>query len=280
MSLRTPAVAGTFYPGTPDELRRAVQEALALSEGARVARVARVEGAPREKALAAIVPHAGYVYSGRVAGAVFGRLELPRDVVLLCFSHRGVGKEFAIWGEGAWRTPLGDVPVNAELARRLKDAFLPAEFDESGHLAEHSGEVQLPFLQAVRPDVRIVPVALSVALDDRSFAQLQAFGRALSRAGEDFLVVASTDLNHYEDQRSTARKDEAVIRAIERLDEAAVREAIVREQVSMCGYAPTIATISYAKAKGATSARTIVHATSGDASGDYDRVVGYVGMII
>jgi hypothetical protein len=266
MTVRTPAVVGTFYPADPDELRRVVGNALAA--------------VPRERALAAIVPHAGYLYSGRVAGAVYGRLEVPRDVVILCFSHRGAGKEFAVWGEGTWRTPLGDVPVNAELARRIKEAFLPADFDETGHAAEHSGEVQLPFLQVVRPDVRVVPVSLSVALDARSFAQLRAFGRALARAGGEFLVVASTDLNHYEDQRATVRKDEAVIRAIERLDEEALRETLAREEVSMCGYAPTIAAISYAKARGAKEARTVLHATSGDVSGDYDRVVGYVGMLI
>lgn len=266
MSLRAPAVAGTFYPGRPEELRRAVAETLPRS--------------PRTRALAVVVPHAGYAYSGRVAGAAFARAELPRDVVLLCFNHRGRGGDFAVWPEGAWRTPLGDAPVNADLARRIREAFAQASFDESGHRDEHSGEVQLPFLQVLRPDVRIVPVALSAALDDRSFGALRAFGRALAGVEGDFLVVASTDLNHYEDQETTLAKDAAVISAIERLDEEGIREAVERKDVSMCGFAPAIAAVAYAKARGAVRAETVLHATSGDVTGDYDKVVGYVGMII
>lgn len=267
MSLRMPSVAGTFYPDAPGALQRAIDGALAgVTE--------------RARALAIIVPHAGYMYSGKVAGAAYSRVEIPQDVVLLCFNHRGEGKPFAIWREGAWQTPIGDVPVSSGLALRIKEAFLPADFDESGHLEEHSGEVQVPFLQRLRPGVRIAPVALSVGLDDRSFEQLCAFGKALAGIPGEFLVVASTDLNHYEDQKTTLEKDQQVISAIERLDEAALREAILRREVSMCGYAPTIAAMAYAKAKGAREAKTVMHATSGDASGEYDRVVGYAGMII
>jgi AmmeMemoRadiSam system protein B len=138
----------------------------------------------------------------------------------------------------------------------------------------------VPFLQRARPDVRITPVALSVGLDARGFDQLRAFGRMLADLKREFLVVASTDLNHYENQKTTLSKDQAAIDAIERLDEAGLRDAIAKSEISMCGYAPTIATIAYAKARGASKARTVMHATSGDASGDYDKVVGYVGMII
>jgi AmmeMemoRadiSam system protein B len=268
MSLRPPAVAGTFYPAAPEELRRAVREAL---------------GPPppsRERALAVIVPHAGYAYSGRVAGAVYARVDLPRDVVLLAFNHRGEGKPFALWPEGAWRTPLGNVPVEGRLSRALREEFLPAEFDEAGHRGEHSAEVQLPFLQVLRPDVRIVPVALTVGLDDRSFTQLGAFGRALARLPGDFLVVASTDLNHYEDQDTTLRKDAAALRALERLDGEELRRAIAREGISMCGFAPALAAAAYARARGASSARTVLHATSAAASGDFARVVGYAGLIV
>ncbi len=266
MGLRLPAVAGTFYPGNAETLRSELD--------------ALIAPAKREKALAVVVPHAGYAYSGRVAGAVYGRVDVPRDVVLLCFNHHGAGSDFAVWPEGAWRTPLGDVPVNAELARAVKEAFLPADFDEAGHLDEHSGEVQVPFLQRVRPDVKIVPVALSAGPGEKTFAQMRAFGQALARVPGDFLVVASTDLNHYEDQATTKTKDEAVIGAIEALDVEALRVTIATHAVSMCGYAPTAATIAYAKAKGASRAQTVAHATSGDVSGDYDRVVGYVGMVI
>ncbi len=266
MSLRAPAVAGTFYPARPEELRRAVADAL--------------PGGPRAPALGVVVPHAGIAYSGRVAGAAYARVEVPADVVLLCFNHRGRGSEFALWAEGAWRSPLGDAPVNAGLGRSLAEAFPRLARDEAGHREEHSGEVQLPFLQVLRPDVRIVPVALSGGLDHRSFEALRDFGRALARVPGDFLVVASTDLNHYEDQETTLAKDGAVISAIERLDEEGIREAVEGKGVSMCGYAPAIAAVAYAKARGSPRARTVLHATSGDATGDYDRVVGYVGMIL
>lgn len=262
MTLRAPAVAGSFYPGNAADLRREVEAAL--------------PAAPRaEHALAVVVPHAGYAYSGAVAGAVYARVEIPRDVVLLCFHHRGLGEDVAVWTEGAWRTPMGDVPVAAELARAVVERCPGARADEAGHRGEHSGEVQLPFLQVRRPDVRIVPVALSTG----DFAALRAFGTALAEVPGDFLVVASTDLNHYEDQETTLRKDAAVIRALERLDADAVREA-VRSGVSMCGFAPAAALCAYAKAKGASRAVTVKHATSGDVSGDLDRVVGYVGMIV
>src|SRR6185436_15566417 len=226
MTVRVPAVAGSFYPDQAETLRRELD--------------GLIPAARKERVVAAIAPHAGYAYSGRVAGAVYGRVEVPRDVVILCFNHHGAGKDFAVWPEGAWRTPLGDAPVNGELASQIKHAFLPADFDESGHQDEHSGEVQVPFLQRMRPDVRIVPVALSVGQDEKSVAQLLAFGEALAALARPFLVVASTDLNHYEDQKTTMAKDEAVIAAIEALDEKALMETIRSRHVSMCGYAPAI----------------------------------------
>ena len=264
MPLRPPAVAGSFYPGRAETLRRDLD--------------GLIPAGPKEKALAVIVPHAGYMYSGKVAGAVFARVEVPRDVVLLCFNHRGAGPDFAVWPDGAWRTPLGDAPVNADLVGRIRRAYPEAADDEAGFLGEHSGEVQVPFLQRVRADVRLAPVALSVGLG--SSAALADFGRALATVGGEFLVVATTDLNHYEDQRTTLEKDAAVIGAIEALDAGALREAIRTKDVSMCGFAPAIATIAYAKAKGAAAATLVMHATSGDVSGDTDRVVGYAGMII
>jgi AmmeMemoRadiSam system protein B len=261
MTTRAPAVAGSFYPGNAVDLRRQVEAALPPG--------------PARDAWAVVVPHAGYVYSGAVAGAVYARVNVPKDVVLLCFNHRGRGADVAVWPEGAWRTPMGDVPVAEDLARAILERCPGATADESGHLGEHSGEVQLPFLLARRPDVRVAPVALST--DD--FDALRAFGLALAGLRGEFLVVASTDLNHYEDQATTLRKDAEVIRALEALDAAALREA-VRRGVSMCGYAPAAAACAYARAKGAARAVTVKHATSGDVSGDLDRVVGYVGMIV
>jgi MEMO1 family protein len=267
MTMRPPAVAGSFYPGNAVDLRREVEAALP-------------EAPHIEDAWAVVVPHAGYAYSGAVAGAVYARVRVPRDVVVLCFNHRGLGADVAVWADGAWRSPLGDVPVAGDLAAAILGGCPGATSDEAGHVGEHSGEVQLPFLQARRPDVRIVPVALSTGLSDGEFDALRAFGRALASVPGEFLVVASTDLNHYEDQATTLRKDAEVIRALERLDAEGIREAVARRGVTMCGYAPAIAACAYARAKGAARAVTVRHATSGEASGDFDRVVGYVGMIV
>lgn len=234
---------------------------------------------PRQRALAVVVPHAGYAYSGRVAGETFARVEIPRDVVLLCFHHRGQGAPAAVWPRGTWSTPLGDVPVNAELAAEVLRTIPDARPDPLGHLQEHSGEVQLPFLQVARPDVRIVPVALSTGLDEASVALLRRVGHGLAALPGEFLVVVSTDLNHYEDQLTTLEKDGRVIDALERLDEPGLRAA-VEGGVSMCGAAPAVAGIAYARARGARAARVVRHATSAEAAGDTEQVVGYVGMIV
>ena len=251
-----------FYPDDPVALRRRLSELMPAR--------------PRARALAVVVPHAGYVYSGRVAGETYARVEIPRDVVLLCFHHRGRGAETAVWARGAWRTPLGEAAVNADLARAVLDAFPEAEADEEGHREEHSGEVQVPFLQAARADVRLVPVALS---SEPGSPRLEAFGRALAGIPGDVLVVASTDLNHYEDVETTNARDGELIRALEALDGAGVRRA-VEGGTTMCGYAPAIAACAYARARGARRAALVMHATSADAGGDAERVVGYAGLIV
>ncbi len=264
MSVRSPAAAGTFYPSRAEELRAEMARCLPAGE--------------RAAALAAIVPHAGYRYSGRVAGEVFARIEIPRDVVILAFHHRGRGADVAVSSSHEWLTPLGRSPVNEGLARRIVETCPGASFDDEGHREEHSAEVQLPFLQFLRSDVRIVPVALSLGLEEER--RLADFGRALAGVLDDELVIGSTDLNHYENHERTLEKDRKVIDPMERLDGTELARAIEAHRVSMCGFAPAIATLAFARAKGATKAETVAHRTSGDASGDFQRCVGYVGMII
>lgn len=255
MSVRLPAVAGTFYPRDPQRLRETLQ--------------ACVTGKPKP-ALAAMVPHAGYVYSGAVAGAVYGAIEVPDTVVILHFDHRRAEEEFAVWTRGAWRTPLGDAAI-ADLALEGLTVDPPPQ------AREHSGEVQVPFVQVRNPRARIVPVSLSCSLD--AAPRLAEVGAALARA-TDTLVIASSDMNHYEDDATTRKKDAAVIAAIERLDADATIEAIEAHDVSMCGYAPALAMIAYARAHGATAARLARYDTSATASGDAARVVGYAGIIV
>src|SRR6266478_3029783 len=150
-AVRTPAVAGKFYPRRPEELRRAVQEYTSTEETGGIA------------ALGCIAPHAGYMYSGHVAGAVYSRLEIPNRVIILCPNHTGMGHPFAVMTRTAWQTPLGDVESDSELGTALLQRFPSLREDSAAHRSEHAIEVQLPFLQTLRPDLTFVPIALGTS---------------------------------------------------------------------------------------------------------------------
>lgn len=277
--LRLPSVAGLFYPADPGALRAKLGGLLAP--------------APRAPARAALCPHAGYDYSGPVAAAVYARIVVPRDVVLLSFNHRGRGARFGAWVRGAWRTPLGDVPVAEDLVLRLRDAAPELEEDETGFTGEHSGEVQVPFLQMVRPDVRIAPLSVN-AWEGRTLGRedLSRFGASLATAVRDELVLATTDLTHCgaaygapppSGRRAidwTRSQDGLVLDALKRLDEEAFWEAVAQRGVTMCGVGPTAAMIAYARARGASSAEVVAYGTSADDEPGDDRAVGYPGVVI
>ncbi len=264
MNRRDPSVAGVFYPNDPSTLRAQVEQFL-------------VEPS-RRKALAIIVPHAGYRYSGSVAGDTYSSVEIPEKVVLLSFHHRGRGESISIWPSGCWKSPLGEVFIDEDLALEIKEGFPGTSFDEEGHLDEHSAEVQIPFLQVLRSDIQIVPVAIN--LHTQSTESIARFGESLSKILKEELVICSTDLNHYADHDRTVELDKAVIEPMTRLDHEGLVSAIRTHGVSMCGVAPTIATLSYAKSCGADRATVIAHRTSAETGGDRDRCVGYVGMTI
>lgn len=270
--IRQPAVSGRFYPSHPGELAREVDGY--LSQEPKV---------PPVRAIGCVVPHAGIMYSGHVAGAVYARLELPRRMIILCPNHFGIGQRLAIFSEGAWRTPLGDVPVDAELAEELKRACPLLREDAGAHAGEHSLEVQLPFLQRRRADFSFVPIALGTDRFD-AFADL---GRAIAAVvqvqatpREPILIVASSDMNHYESDAATRVKDRKAIERVLALDARGLYDTVRNERISMCGYGPTTTLLIAARALGATQAELVRYATSGDVSGDYDRVVGYAGMVV
>ncbi|HXJ46713.1 MAG TPA: AmmeMemoRadiSam system protein B [Candidatus Dormibacteraeota bacterium] len=266
--LRFPAVAGRFYPANPQELAALVR---------RLTNPPNAQQKPHVKAC--LVPHAGYIYSGQVAGAVFAKIHIPRNVVILGVRHFPRGADAAIRSEGAWRTPLGDVQVNRMLAAELKRACPRLVEDTSAHEQEHSLEVQLPFLQLLQPDVQIVPIALgTLRLED-----LESVGAGISRvvtaASEEILVVTSTDLNHYEDEKTTQKKDALAIAQLEAMNAGKLYDVCRTESISMCGLGPAVALLVALKKMQATRAEVVQHATSAAISGDYSRVVGYAGMI-
>jgi AmmeMemoRadiSam system protein B len=266
--LRHPAVAGRFYPGNPDDLRAEARDYLSQTTQ------------PMVKAIGCIAPHAGYMYSGHVAGAVFARIEIPERCVVLCPNHTGMGRALAVMSEGSWQTPLGEVPIDAQLAGPLKERFPALQEDSAAHRAEHGAEVELPFLQVRQPKLRFLPIALGTA----QFEVLAQLGAALAEViaaqEEPILIVASSDMNHYESDAITRAKDHRAIERILALDARGLFDVVTQQNISMCGFGPAVAMLTAARQLGAKSAELVKYATSGDVSGDRDMVVGYAGVVV
>jgi AmmeMemoRadiSam system protein B len=266
--LRPPAVAGRFYPDDPVELEATVRR---LLDG---------KGPPAAH-VAVLAPHAGYVYSGGVAGAVFGATEVPARVVVMAPNHTGRGARAALWARGAFSLPGDALAVDEELGARWRDAAGGLiEEDHDAHRFEHALEVELPFLRARRPDVRITPAILG----DLDADECDQIGRALAAAvaalDEPVLVVASSDMNHYLPDDVTRQRDRRALAPLLALDAQGLFRRVRDEDHSMCGVLPATAMLSYAQARGATRADLVAYATSAEAFGDTTRVVGYAGVVI
>jgi hypothetical protein len=270
-TLRHPAVAGRFYPRDPEDLRAEARGYLSQAKAGHDAPV---------KAIGCIAPHAGYMYSGHVAGAVFARMEIPQRCIVMCPNHTGMGHALSMMSEGAWETPLGEVAIDTDLATALKQRF-PALYDDpAAHRAEHAAEVELPFLQLRQPELRFVPIALGTG----QFEPLEQLGRALAdviAAQKDpVLIVASSDMNHYESDAVTRVKDQRAIERILTLDPRGLYDVVTQQDISMCGFGPAVAMLTAARQLGAKSAELVKYATSGDVSGDRETVVGYAGVVV
>jgi MEMO1 family protein len=263
-----PAVAGRFYPDDPDQLRETVDFLLIT------------ENKKKLNARACLVPHAGYMYSGRVAGEVYRRLEIPSRVVLIGPRHFPRGAPMAILSDGAWQTPLGLVPIDARLAGKISRACPLLREDAIAHREEHSIEVQLPFLQQLAPSFAFVPIVIGPA----GYDDLESLGHALAEVirseAEPILLVASSDMNHYESDDITRVKDRKAIDRILALEPRKLFDTVRNEDISMCGYAATVAMLIAVRELGATRAELVCYATSGDVNGDLAEVVGYAGIVI
>ena len=280
MLIRQPIAAGRFYPAAPEALER---EARAYLKGG--ATLVERSGAASPWGL--MLPHAGYVYCGRVLGATLAGVDLPRTLVLLCPNHTGQGQALGVWPEGAWLTPLAPLTVNADLAAALIETnggiggFVA---DTRPNLGEHAIEVILPFLQvasdAGRP-LRIVPVCVGT----QQAAALSAAGQALAAAlaerharGESVGVIVSSDMNHYEDERRTVEKDALALERALACDPEGLLDTVARERISMCGAGPLALALFAARLLGEPKAEFIAHDTSATASGDASHTVGYAGL--
>jgi MEMO1 family protein len=273
-SLRSPAVAGRFYPASAPELTKQVADFLHAVEGR----------APR-RACAVMAPHAGYVYSGGVAGRVFAAVEVPRRVVLLGPNHTGRGPRISVMASGAWQLPGARVSIDEELAAAILAASPLAQADHEAHQYEHSLEVEVPFLVARQPALRIVPVVLSALSADEAVGFGEALYRAVSQvraahAGEDVLVVASSDMSHYLPDETARRVDQTALAPLLAFDPEGLYRTVIDHDISMCGFIPATAMLAYARQAGAGRPELVAYATSADAFGDKSRVVGYAGVVL
>ena len=265
--IRNPVVDGQFYPASPSQLKEMIEGLVD-------------EKLAKEDVIGAVSPHAGYIYSGPVAGAVISKIKFKDTFIIIGPSHTGMGKPFSIMTEGIWKTPLGEVEIDSELAKQIVAVSRYLQEDHLAHQHEHSIEVQLPFLQYFKPDIKLVPIILAYS----SGATYKEIGKAIARAikglSKKVVIIASSDMTHYEPQEAAQRKDTKAIEAILDLSEDELLKRVEELNISMCGYAPTVSLISASKELGAGKAELVKYQTSGDVSGDYSSVVGYAGIII
>jgi AmmeMemoRadiSam system protein B len=267
-TIRQPAVAARFYSGSADTLKAEVMGYL---------------GQERKpvRAIGAVMPHAGYMYSGGVAGETAAAMEIPNDVIILGPNHTGLGPAVSVYPNGVWRMPFGDLSINETLAQKILSRCELATPDEMAHLREHSIEVQLPFLYYRGDhDLTFVPIALSMLEKDECRLLGKALADIISELKEDTLLVSSSDMTHYESHQSAKEKDSEAIARILDLDPDGLLDVVQGRRISMCGIIPTAVMLYAALSLGARGASLVRYSTSGDVSGDYEQVVGYAGIIV
>jgi AmmeMemoRadiSam system protein B len=265
--IRRPVVAGQFYPASASELKTMIAGMVK-------------EKAVKEEVIGLLSPHAGYIYSGPVAGAVISRIKFKDTFIIMGPNHTGAGKPLSIMTEGKWQTPLGEVEIDSELGKKILAVSKHLEEDDKAHIYEHSIEVQLPFLQYFKPDFKLVPIVFGYPGGAIYKEVGQEIAKAVKALGREVVIIASSDMSHYEPQASAQNKDKKAIEAILNLDEDELLKRVAEFNITMCGYAPAVSLIVAAKELGATGAELVKYQTSGDVTGDYSAVVGYAGIII
>ncbi len=265
--IRKPAVAYQFYPGDTETLEKTICGMVDKT-------------AKKSDAIAIIAPHAGYIYSGKVAGSIYSNARIPDNIILLGPNHTGLGEPVSIFTGGEWDMPFGKMAVNAELSHLLIEESNYFIDDTTAHLREHCLEVQLPFIHHFNPKASIVPITI-MRLDLKGCLDI---GKAIARVVREYegevLIVVSSDMNHYESHETTKKKDRKAIDKILALDYEGLLKTVSKEDISMCGVIPAAVAIIAAKELGAVGGKLIDYATSGDTSGDYNHVVGYAGILI
>jgi AmmeMemoRadiSam system protein B len=264
---RQPAVAGQFYAGNSSSLRSDLAALIPAERG-------------EKKVLGIIAPHAGYVYSGAIAGTVYAAISLPATVLVLGPNHHGAGAAAALYPDGEWVTPLGPVAIDSRLNTLLMQDVPQLRSDSIAHRSEHSLEVQVPFLQYLRPDVRISAVCLGHG-DYEAIRQIgEGIATAIREYGDDVLIVASSDMTHYESTESARLKDGMALDRVLAFDPQGLLQVCRDEKISMCGSVPVAVMLSATAELGASHAELVAYGTSGDVTGDDRQVVGYASVMV
>ncbi len=267
MSTRDAAYAGQFYPGHPDRLRKEVESFVYKPES-----LLNAKGV--------LVPHAGYIYSGMVAGKVFSSIKLPKRFVILGPNHTGRGPALSLSSASGWKTPLGLAPVDTVFNEKLLEACPQVQEDTVAHRSEHCLEVQIPFLQVLRPDLSFSAICVRTA----DFSMLEALGHALAQViqsePEPILLIASSDMSHYEDAERAARQDRFAMDRIIAVDPAGLYRVVMEKDITMCGFAPAVSVLTALVDLGASAGTLIQYTHSGEVTGDRTQVVAYAGIAI
>lgn len=267
MQIREPVVSGQFYPSSPSKLSTMIKNFTNFSN-------------TKVSAKVVISPHAGYIYSGSVAGEVFAKVLIPNDIILLGPNHTGLGRRFSIMKECEWRIPLGNIIVNTELAELITKNFEKIEDDSLAHMGEHSLEVQLPFLYFINPKINIVPITIMYGTHEELKLLGKAIAESIKSYKKDVLIVVSSDMSHYISHQEALNRDKKAIEKILNFDSKGLLDVCKRFDITMCGIFPAVVGIEAALSLNAKHANLVKYTTSGEVSGDYNHVVGYAGIII
>jgi len=277
ISLRQPVASGSFYRSDADSLKKQIVDCFSHRLGPR--------GFKKQGFVAAIVPHAGYIYSGPVAAWVYSRIE-SANYIIIGPNHTGMGEQFAVMKSGLWKTPLGEIAIDERFAEKILNENKILSHDVVAHQHEHSIEVQLPFLQyKYGGDFKFVPtVILNEIADDTLLENCRSIGKTIAniikKQKEKWIILASSDFSHYIPQKEARSIDLSLIREIKKLNEEKFFNKILEKGASVCGFGPIAVAMIAAKELGAKKADLLKYATSGDVTGDTGSVVGYSSVII
>lgn len=264
---RRPAVAGQFYPSSRSELTKQVEGFIDKK-------------AEKARAVGLVSPHAGLMYSGGVAGAVYSRIEFPHTFIIMGPNHTGLGSPVSIMSSSEWQMPTGELNIDSSIASRIKEKMNIVEEDSMAHRMEHSLEVQLPFILYYSSTVNIVPITLMIDSLDLCHALGDTLAEVIRKAAYPVTIIASSDMSHYETDTTARAKDKKAIERIVDMDPEGLYHTVRKEKISMCGVVPVTTMLFAARKLGAKEAVLVKYMTSGETSGDYDYVVGYSGIIV